>query len=380
MNANRFRDDSTQYRAYRRGLRGKVVGCLLLGVALARPGIVVGATTDSIDDVNQVRQVQIDLVAQVAAQRDLDALLVEWFGADSERLKIRHVPTLLRDTVLAPATDPNLLRIWVVLASPNVARVYFAEASGRRFLMREVPLRDGLDEFGRENLVQVIVTSAHAFIEQDVSSPVADVEAALKSPLPAKTNEGTSADPARPTAPTDNPWFFRAGVFYAIDEERAGMWDHGPGALLGIGRRMSATRFSLNLGAQYHWQRRVTEPDIELLVNRFTLRSTLVFERNLSPTWSLGVEGGGAVTRESFQPRATASDIDATSGGAHIRPFMLLGPRTAWAMGDVRCALFGGVSIYFSRTHFDVVRNGLAQERFAPWTLQPSVAFEAAWK
>jgi hypothetical protein len=363
------------------GFRKPLGSCALVVALVLQVSPVHCEPSDNLSDANSERRVQIDLVAQPARESDLDALLVEWFGAKAGRLTVRHVQTLARRAVLAPAYDPHLLRIWVVLASPNVARIYFADSSGHRFLVRNVPLRNGLDEFGRENLAQVIVTFAQAFIEQGISTPVNEVEAALRTPvLLPNAAAGSDAEPQHGDPQRGDAWRIRPKAFYAASAEQAGTWDHGPGIALGLLHLTEHARYSLHGGAQYQWNHTITQPDWALTVRRFEVQAAITVDWASQSRWTWGLQGGLALTHESYQPQAASPSVTVTGTGSHWRPFAFFGPRLVLSAGEVQVALVSAAMMYFSRTHFDVVRQGQPHVEFEPWIIQPRLVLEGAWQ
>ena len=101
-------------------------------------------------------------------------------------------------------------RVWVyiALAGPQRARLYFRGSLGQRVMLRELALRAGLDEVGRELIARVVegATGALLHSQEGLSRAEAEVEVARSAPPdpepPAETAvDKTAAVDAAPAAP-----------------------------------------------------------------------------------------------------------------------------------------------------------------------------------
>jgi hypothetical protein len=116
------------------------------------------------------RTILITLVGTEAALDDFSSLVLEWFGDDRAQVELRRLDRLEPSDVLDSKSPGSTLRVWVMPSSRELVRVYLADGSGERFLVRDVVVRNGLDELGRESLAQVLVTSGKAFLSHHASS------------------------------------------------------------------------------------------------------------------------------------------------------------------------------------------------------------------
>lgn len=286
--------------------------------------------------------------------------------------------------MLTASTEEQLLRIWVVLDSVQLARLYFAESSGQRFLVRDVPLRHGLDEFGRENVAQVLVTSAKAFMGYVASSTVDEVVTTLKPHTPqANPPAAVRTEPTR-EAVTPNlhkDWFVRLGTFYGVHFERGNVPSHGPGLLFGAGHEASGARWAGIFKAQYLWPTTVQGTDVDISLRVFAMRLAFVMDWTFAGPWSAGFETGGGLDYVIFNPSAISGDaVTARDKGAHIKPVTWLGLRMSLLEGNWRWTLLPGITTSLVRTHYDIIRQGQSQTQFAPWIVQPSIALELTWQ
>jgi hypothetical protein len=341
----------------------------------------------------------------------LGKLLTEWLARDQSRAEVRHEPTLGREQVLGSAPDTQTLRIWVVLINSRQARLYFADPAGQRFLLRDVPLRDGLDELGRERLAQVLATSAQAFVEQRVSTSAAEVARTFEGPLTTGGRLGdfgetpavepvapspersvravpprplpTARYPTRPSRPGPAPrttsWFWKAGVLYGMamrGEEGVG---HGPGVLVGLGRPWRGARWIATAKGQYQVPIKVTGDQTELGIAAYALRLSAAMDQPWGRHLAWGGEIGGGVDRAKFSSYpAPGISLPPEREDADWRPVALAALRGSVGGPSLRLALALGVTLQLAWTHYDV--EGRADPDIEPWQVQPSLTVEASWQ
>ena len=369
--------------------RASISKCLLrqgvLGACLVVwPSFAWCQTSDSASDARASRRIQINLVAEVGSVPDLNPLLLEWFGSEGPSLEFRYVPALRPDDVLATSAEPQQLRIWLVLHTPSLARVYFAEGPGQRFLVRDVPLRNGLDEFGRENVAQVVVTSATAFSQHGASSTVKEVVETFQQPHePEQTQAVTKAE--TPTAPVPkeprSDWFLRVGALYGLSFEQSDAVSHGPGLLIGAGQNSRGTRWLASLKVQYRWPLKVEGSQVALTFHTLTLRTTAAVEVPIGKNMTAGLEFGAGMDRVSFDTAALPGAGVAVHGGdVKYKPLLVSGVRSSLEAGASRFTLVLGVTAALAKTHFDVVRDTQSQIEYRPWLAQPYAGLEVSWQ
>jgi hypothetical protein len=291
---------------------------------------------------------------------------------------------LRADDVLAKSAEPRLLRIWLVLLTPSLARIYFAEAKGERFLVRDVPLRNGLDEFGRENVAQVVVTTASAFRQRGASSTVKEVVDTFQPPL--------NANRARTAIPNDIPmppaskecraaWFLRAGALYGLSLEQTDAMSHGPGLLVGAGQNWHGARWLYSLKGQYRWPYTVDGSQVALEFHALSLRTVAAVEAPLGNHWAAGLELGAGVDRVWFHATALpGAQVAARGPDVQYRPQMVLGARGSLAANDWNFSLVLGTTAALAKAHFDVMSGTQNQMQYRPWLVQPYLAIEASWR
>lgn len=336
-----------------------------------------------------LRRVRITVNARPLDAHTLDALLFEWFGSVAPHLQLAHVEISTQLDVMTASRESDLLRIWIALQGGTLARVYFADPAGERFFLRDVPLRNGLDELGREQLAQVVVTSSLAFIEGRVSTRIELVQRSLRSaqpqlqsaPYPRPSLEPHPVSTAGRALPAQQTqWYPRFGAYYMLALEQVGVWRNGPGLTIGLARQHGQRRFIADFKVHYLWQVTLTAPDVLLSLRTLGTRLTVGYE-SLFAGNAAGCEAGVILDSVDYEPHARAPNGVLLRGSAHQwRPGGYLGARLAHELGAVRATLLAGVAIYEPPTQYAILRDGQQQTEYSPFTAQPRAALELSWR
>lgn len=119
------------------------------------------------------------------------------------------VPTFQRaehfdpQSLLAEPDGDTRVRVFITLPSRDLARLYIRGPHGQRFLLRELTLRNGLDELGRESIAHVIATSTHALLHSTAGIDRAAVRADLSRQGVVEPTVATVATVATDTSSRD---------------------------------------------------------------------------------------------------------------------------------------------------------------------------------
>jgi hypothetical protein len=327
--------------------------------------------------------VRVDIVTPAELDLEFPLLLQEWFQLNSVAADIRRSPALNPREVLTRAPDENLLRIWVTFGRTDQARVYFVEPSGHRVLLREVSLRARFDEIAREQLAQVIVTSASAFMERRASSSIEDFKRALQDSSGTRTAREPEKhpEPERLEQPAVPRLALRIGALYQLQLQRGSTAMHGPGIVLGVAHRTLQRRWLTGIKAQYAWSRTVELPEVNLGLDAFAMRASFGVEQRVSSHLEAGVEFGAGADRVSFSPaRGRDTTVQPTAAASAWRPAVMADARASLVSAPVRLTLLLGTSAYFRRSEYAVLRAGVVQVVYSSFPLEPHIALEATWE
>jgi hypothetical protein len=327
-------------------------------------------------------RVRVELVAGLGSD-SFELLLVEWFQANSIQAKFGRTPKLnMSDVLNRPAAEGELC-IWVTRLTPTEVRLYFVESAQHRFLVRDVPLRQQFDEIAREQLAQVIVTSANAFMDRRASTSEQDFTRALRAdaevrtqaqPAAVESERGRDAGTSNP-----HPTLLRVGAFYQLAFEHEGSIMHGPGVLLGAAQEQPGYHLFGNASAQFLVPETVRTRDVNLALHGVALRVAFGAERQWAKT-GLGLQLGGGADAVFFEPLPVSGAGIAPQRGAWLwRPALAMDLRVFRKWDRVRAGLVIGVAAYLTRTQYVVVRDGATSVSYQPLLTEPHSAIELTW-
>jgi hypothetical protein len=328
-------------------------------------------------------RVEVNLVGAAAHDAELRALIAEWLDANDVSHVTRGRRSLdLEDIERERGVGPPV-RIWVAAPAPDRLRLYLAEPDTRRYLVRDVPLPSGLDELGRERSVQVILSSALAFMERRAASSLREVEAALRE-HPELSGEAAASEPrdrgVTEPEPRPSPWRARvrlgAGYGFAAGDRLS----HGPGVAVGVRWTPAGVGFGLLLRGQYRLPSEIDTPSVRVSEASVPLsaRGELGFE--LGTAVGLHLELGAGVELVSLTPlRATQANVEPREARWDQRPFVVaaLGPSFWW--GNLGAALRGELQLFTLDTHFGVATDAGERRELTLARLRPGALLELRW-
>jgi hypothetical protein len=339
--------------------------------------------------------------------RELERVLREFLLPHRLRPSFESRATLTRLDALgdSPSAGPQ---VFVELVSAERARLVLSDERRGRYLLRDVPLPNGLDEVGRETLAQVIESSLVALrgqakaLSREELNQLLTGEAAFGPAESASSPEMPSKDAARPvseSSPADS-----ARPAPKVRHEPA------PSAL---------PRWRIQLAGAYntHW----SGPELGLLHGP-ALR--LEWERALGAESSWFAAATGELRwAQSYESSLVAVDVVSravwlTAGMKHawrqeLRLLAGLGLGVDWAviaprdvegglsrvlpetsdttvwlraelglerrLGSIQLALSLLVDASTVDTHYDVRRAGRAERWVTPWRVRPGVRVAVGW-
>lgn len=279
-------------------------------------------------------------------------------------------------------------RVWVfiTLHDPEHVRLYFRGPHGERFLLRELELRRGLDEVGRESIAQVVETSVGALITTGVGISREEAKAALakenaaNAPRPAVRPKPELVKPAREPEPAPEGEHSRVALELAL--RALGSYS---------GDEVKET-FALGLEAGVE----IGKPRGFVLRPRAVVERGFVHDLETSPiaaelsTWSfrLGVDAGlrsgahmgflgvsagldrvGISTEDSSDPA-----FSPTGESADIVPIVRVEARYELAAGILRFGIAPFADVALEESHYDLVFGNETRRLATAWLLRPGLA------
>jgi hypothetical protein len=374
------------------------LGAVLLAVraAAAAAGPSSGVAAPSMPE---LRLVMVD-GGTVAPPASLEARILSWFSTESLELGVERLPQLDTAGVLRGPETAGV-SVWLLTRSVSQVRLFFAvrdSAEGNvRYLMTDVPLENGFDELGLEQIAQVAYLSAKALWEGRVESTRGQVEQGLSessapSSTPAVPTVAPSSTPRLPAASRSAPpspdrprarsftLAPRTGVFYGARARGGEGAAHGPGATFALVAQSSELLLGGRLRAQVLVPHTSERGPIELDLRGYALTVGPWMQRRVyERTWvSAELHAGVDVLR--FAPRARDGGSWKTSPAEwEPRPLLAASAGVHAELGFLQVGVVVQVAVQLLKTSYEVTEPAGTRELLTPWLVQPGGALEISW-
>jgi len=282
----------------------------------------------------------------------------------------------------ARMASTTAVHVWVDTTTPGLARLYFANRDGTRYLVRTLELSVPADELDREALAQAIEWSLQALAEGTAGLTRAEAEALFAGPAaPAPDAPKPPPEPARPRGGRGRGaagWRPEVALLHGwAPESRALIATQGPILRLGVDRLARRHQVGLGASAQYRYPQQHAEAGVALEVESVAARldvralaTGLVAGAGCGPRLGLGLDAVSATpealdaTRfEAAAPRTTTVPLGAGGVVCQLR----VEPR-------VRLELGAGAEVDLVAVHYDVVTTAGTTELLSRWTTRPSAS------
>jgi hypothetical protein len=275
---------------------------------------------------------------------------------------------------------------FVSVRQPERAQLYLRGPRGERFMLRELALRAGLDELGRELIARVVETAVVALLhsdeglnrEQARAGLAQESQLALAAPV-AAADEPPATPPRAASAEASERWRALLGL-------RSLVRYSGPD--LGV-----LGAFGLEAGVALHepgWPRLRARLSVEASLPQ-RLDAAGVEAKLVSIPMRLGIDVGTAFglylglstgfDLVHLDPEQASDDaLSLTKNSMDLVPATRFELRYELALGSSAClGLSAFADAAWTATHYDVVENGTITHLATPWRVQPGVALSVGW-
>ncbi len=313
---------------------------------------------------------------------ELGSLIEEWLEPTGLRVEVQAQRALSVDEVLASDPTERRVRVWVT-ATPKHVRIYMADRGAEHFLVRDVPLEHGLNEVGREQVTQVLLSAAIAFMQKREQTSAAAVRSALEgSPAAPAEPEHKPAPPERPPERSPaSPTVLRGSIGARYLSRYAGPEGlvHGPGVSGEVGVAWGPVGLSLLAEVHGELPHRANGRRLELVIAGFSARAGLR-AAVLGPS--------GHVTALEVAAGLSVLSIDAETGSASDvrpratsdrRPSLGLALLHGLPVGPLRLVLGLSVDVDLVRIDYAVLLDGRSERELSPWQAQPGAFAGVEW-
>jgi hypothetical protein len=327
---------------------------------------------------SQPEAATIVLVGEYAGMPELAATLVELL----ERQNVEaHVVRSLRfqpGQVISGGEKDQNAWAFVVLEPPALARLYFRGPHAERYLLRNLPLRDGLDEYGRELIAQVVESSVSALLHSTAGITREQASAEIDRPLEVPRTEPVSAAPQTPpAAQKPSEWRAWTALRYAFEWSGGDLGAaHGPG--LEVGVEWSALR--TRLIAERAFAQTLASPELTASLQTTALRFAVDTYWPKLAAHALVIGLGAGIDILDARPTA-ASDplLTLAPGHSHAVPVVRAEVGYQLHQGPWRLLAFGFVDASLLHTHYDLDRAGSEVRLATPWPMRPGAGLVFGW-
>gem|GEM_PF-2429802 len=337
------------------------------------------------------------VVHLVAMERpeELDAKIAGWFlsqaGAYASVQQERF-----QASELFGAQAPGV-HVFVTRLNADELRIFFVcrDGSKQRYLVRDLPLTQGLDEMALENTAQVVFSGSLAVWEGREETTADRVSAAL-APLPdsAPTTMATPAatvphapsvvahdeqdSSSRKDAPSPALEYLVASAGYSLRYRGPAGAAHGPLLGLGIAQRKQR-EIGVRLSGTLLLPITVEQEDLRLRLKGYSvaLEPWLEFGRERPIRFLGSLALGMDIVNASAS--ATHTGIEPTSPSWEINPF--LAPRVGvdFALEPFHVGVALDLAVQFVQRHYDVAAADEQQALITAWRVQPGLLVQAFW-
>lgn len=327
----------------------------------------------------------IALDTTTVENKELSALLVELLERSGVRVRLASMARFNPESLLSGGENDHAVRVFIDTSAGPKVHLYFRGPLARRFLLRELELRGGLDEVGREAVAQVVGASVTALLHTSAGMNREQTEQALSTSHGQATPETTAHDerppPKAATGAEARPLSAWLGLRYAAQWSGADLGGaHGPGAEIGV-QWGQAPFARASVSGERWFSQAVSSPEVLATLQTTSLRAGVEFGWPLGRAQAglLGLAGG--IDLIGIAPAApAASPVTPADARTHVVPMGRATARYEVTFGVWRLALAGFVDAAVFATHYDVQR-GTSFERIAdPWPLRPGTAVVLAWQ
>ena len=350
------------------------------------------------------REVEVVLVGAIAREATLPERIRSWFDPRKFVVSVRTSDTLDVGRVLGPSGD-RAAHVWITSSTREHARFYFALASENEsttlYLMRDLPLEQGLDELAAERIAQVCFLSTVALVEGQAESRKADVERSLRA------EQAASAEPAAPTgsaaaagaSPGEhepaNPTMgqpshddahgtrqsteddaasrriFHFGVGYGVSVRGDEGTGHGPRG--NVAARFRTFGVLVMVQSALPTTTKLDRLDLALYALSFVAGLEV---RHDFGDLTLTLHAGPSLEVVHYAPHPTDSAVRAGATATEARAGMDIGTSVEFGPPLPRFAIVADLAVPFSRTHYDLVEGNGRVVVGRAWPVVPILGAE----
>ena len=311
-------------------------------------------------------------------------------------LNIEIQPTLDPDRILR-SRDGTSAEAWIALRDDRVARIYFVVStelgSDQRFLVRDVVLKGGLDELGKEQVAAVVHSSIVALREGELRTGRAEIERELGSrvrphePRTRSAEAGTAARGprherqtrhGRNPSPAGRDWEIAAGLGYGANWRGGEPPAHGVQASLSVLKSSADPRIGAFLSARHLLRSSVDASTLTLTLDGVRFRAGPALRSRLAANLAVEIGLGGGIdwVRYAASGRGT---VVAIRGSDELRGAASAYSGLSYQLAPLAVMLLAEVDVALQNTHYDIVTPAGRDTVLKAAPFQPGLSLLLLW-
>jgi hypothetical protein len=322
----------------------------------------------------------IVLVGDGAEATTLVPLLVERLGRQKIQLRFLTEPRFEPNELLARDEGDRAVWVFIEVTGERSARLYFRGPHGQHFLLRELALRGGLDELGRELVGQVLESSVATLLRSSEGMSREEVVASLSGAgeLPTRSEGESEAPPPPPSSAARFAGWL--GLRYEAEWSGSALGAaHGPGVEAGVEWRRGILARA-GLSAQTWFAQTYASQEIKADIQTWPLLLSLDVGLPVARGQALliGLAGGAGVVH--VQPEAAADPAVTPAGPTtHLVPALRTAVRYEIHFDEWSLGITGFADISVLDTHYDLEQGTSTDQAAAPNRVRPGAALLMSW-
>jgi len=323
--------------------------------------------------------VVVVLIGEARDNAELSAVIAELLLRQNVEAQVESRERFEPEVWLDESSADERSFAFVSVRDRHRAQLYFRGPHGRRFLLRELTLRAGLDEVGRELIARVVETSTVALMSSSEGVTRDEARAELALATEAQTQPAPAPPPSVPVeqpkqaAPREpeRRWNMLLGV------RALGQWTGADlGARIGLGLEAGARfrtagwlRIGGRLSAELALPQQLEAEGVDASVLAVPLRIGVDVGSDLGLFFGLST----GVDIEQLSPERTAdSELMLARASTELTPTSRAELRYELALSrSLYLALSALIDVPWTAAHYDVQQDGTLKHLATPWRVQP---------
>jgi hypothetical protein len=352
---------------------------------------------------------EIVLVGVIENAARLGFELGELLSAQGIVARFRQRLTLSEQELVAQQKpgDPSRCTVWILSPKSTTARLVFADQAHERFLIRDIPLPQGMDDVGRESVEQVIESCFLALLQGATAISRTEVQAAMgpyvegvpeappaPSAVPIQSDVTPAVQavalPAPQPKPAPPPAASTQSQSKLTQRLSVGYGAHGAGSDFGVehgpellaGAELVRRHDSLFAAGAFAWyfpqHHRNAEFDLRVQSSRLWL--IIGWRKPLKNSTSFVATVGPGIGVTRVATTSLTGLAAPVPGNTDVTPWARVQSGLEWGNSPLVIQLLLTADLSFYDIHFEIGRDGGREQLAGSWFLRPGATVAVVWR